>query len=253
METTFDHSLRCFRASVLSPEALNGRPALSLAELDALCSPSRENVDEVILLCLLAARQFPSSSAALAHVPWILSTMAINFPDRLAAYIQAVAGLLDAPSDQIREHAAHLLGDWWQRGNRELFACLLKALHDPSLEVVRAALLRLRHCSGTQAIEVLEHCRRVLEEADLPEEPDALAPGDPAWTLCTHFSQMALLLAKQGLINEVALRQYFGQTKCPLAKAALPAPVRDWLTKPTGAMDELLAKYTQQELGDFQQ
>ena len=252
METTFDHSLKCFRASILNPETLNGRPALSLAELDALCSPSRENVDEVILLCLLAARQYPAGSAALAHVPWILSTMAINFPDRLAAYIQAVAGLLEAPSDQIREHAAHLLGDWWQRGNRELFSYLLKALHDPCPEVVGAALLRLRHCNATQAIEVLEHSRRVLEEADLPEEPETLPPDDPVRRLCAYFSQMALLLAKQGLINEVALRQYFGQTKCPLARAALPAPVREWLTKPTGAMDELMAKYTQQELGDFQ-
>lgn len=252
METTFDHSLKAFRASILSPEILNGQPVLSLAELDALCAPSRENVDEVILLCLLAARQYPSGSAALAHVPWILSTMAINFPDRLGAYIQAVAGLLDAPSDDIREHAAHLLGDWWQRGNRELFSYLLKALHDPCPEVVGAALLRLRHCNATQAIEVLEHGQRVLDELHLPEDPETLALDDPARKLCTYFSQMALLLAKQGLINEVALRQHFGQTKCPLAGASLPAPVREWLTKPTGAMDELLAKYTQQELGDFE-
>lgn len=253
MQTVFEHSLMRLRASILHPEALDDQPVLSLAELDALCAPSPEHVEEIILLCLLAARQYPAQSNALTHVPWILSAMAINFPDRFEPYMQAVAGLLQAPSEQIREHAAHLVGDWWQRGHRELFAYLLKALHDPSPEVVRAALVRLKQCTGPQAVEVLEHARRVLNTTAAPAEQGSPPDTDqPTWRICVYFAQMALLLAKQGLVNEILLRQFFDGVKGGMARNALPSPVREWLLKPTGAMDELLAKYTEQELGSFE-
>lgn len=253
MDSALHHSMIRFRASILHPEASPPHEVLSVAELDALCTPSPEHVEEIILLCLLAARQYPAESASLIHIPWILSAMAINHPDRLAPYVMAVAGLLEAPSKQIREHAAHLIGDWWQRGHRDLFAYLLKALHDPSPAVVRAALVRLQHCNAAQAIEVLEHCRRVLDAASPAQEQEPLPvdPAEPAIVMPAYFSQMALLLAKQGLINEILLRQFFDRVKGAQTRAALPAPVREWLLRPTGSMDELLAKYTQQELATF--
>ena len=253
MQTAFEHSLGRLRASILQPETLSDKPVLSLAELDALCAAPPEHVEEIILLCLLAARQYPSQSNALAHVPWILSAMAINFPDRLGPYMQAVAGLLHAPSAPIREHAVHLLGDWWQRGQRELFAYLLQALHDPDPTVVRAALTRLKQCSAPQAVEVLEHCGRVLKASEPPAEQGGTPePDERALRIGLYFAQMALLLTKQGLVNEILLRHFFDQLKSGMARNALPAPVREWLLKPTGAMDELLAKYTQQELSSFE-
>lgn len=252
MQTVFEHSLARLRASILHPEALSDQPVLSLAELDALCAPAPEHVEEIILLCLLAARQYPTQNAALTHVPWILSSMAINFPDRLGPYMQAVAGLLQAPSDPIREHAAHLVGDWWQRGHREFFACLLKALHDPSPGVVRAALVRLKQCTPPQAVEVLEHCRRVLDVNNMPGEQGGTPPDEAPCRISRYFAQMALLLAKQGLVNEILLRQFFDGVRGGTARGMLPPPVREWLQKPTGAMDELLAKYTERELASFE-
>lgn len=247
--TDLDHSLLRLRASVLQPAEKGEAPALTVAELDALCAPAAEHVDEVILLCLLAARQYPSHATALSHVPWILSTMAINHPERLGRYLPAISGLLEAPAAPMRELATHLLGDWWQRGHREYFPCLLGALHDRAPAVVKAALTRLCHCGAGQAVEVLEHCGRAVEALD-PGADNGTVPavGTAETGLCTAFAGMALLLAKRGLVSEVLLRAFFSRLRGGMARLAVPEPVREWLPKPTGAMEELLAKYTEQEL-----
>lgn len=254
MQSLFTDSLKRFRTLVLQTEGEADQRPLSLAELDALCTSAREYVPEIILLCLLAARQYPANSVSLSYVPWILSAMAINHPDQLAPYMQPVAGLLDVPAEQIRELAVHLLGDWWQRGHRDLFPYLLKALHDPSPLVVKAVLARMRNCSPAQATEIIEHFQRTLEAQNHLEANEELTPNpsDATVQICSSFTQMTLLLAKQGLANETMLRGFFDRLRPSLARVVLPGPVREWLTRPHGELDELLTKYTLQELSTFE-
>ncbi|MEN6548764.1 MAG: hypothetical protein ABFE07_22165 [Armatimonadia bacterium] len=252
MMDVFDGALARLRETVLGEPQDGSRPLLA-PELAALASPPPERADEVILLCLLAARQ----GLGLVHLPWLLSTLAVNQPDLFRPYLPAIGALVAAPQAEVRELAVNLVGLHWRQGEKDLLPYLLQALHDREPRVVCAAVSHLRHCQQAQAAEVLDHCHRALTGDDL-------APG--AASLCTFeppaeedrlevlycFIKLALLLARRGLINEAALRRFLQSLQTPTGRLALPEPVREWLSQPLGRLPALLARYTEDELAALQ-
>lgn len=235
MTGLFDQALTRLQATVLQqgPEPVR---LLDLHELAALASPPPERADEVILFCLLAARQ----GRSLVHLPWLMSSLAVNHPAVFKPYLPAIGALVAAPQTAVRELAVNLVGLHWRQGERTLLPFLLQALHDPEAGVVRAAVGHLRYCQQAQAAEVLDHCHRAVATPCAADEPR------PAVLDC--FLKLALLLARRGLINETALRRLLQPLQAQNGRLALPAPLREWLSQPLGKLPALLSRYTEDEL-----
>lgn len=252
MADVFDGALTRLRETVLD-EPRDGSRSLLAHELAALASAPTERADEVILLCLLVARE----GRGLGHLPWLLSALAVNHPDIFRPYLPAVGALVTARQAEVRELAVNLVGLHWRQGEKNLLPYLLQALHDPEPEVVRAAAGHLRHCQQAQAAEVLDHCQRALAEESLAPGAASLFSFEPPaeearLDLLYCFMKLALLLARRGLVNETDLRRFLQSLESPAGRLALPEPVRVWLSQPIGRLQSLLARYTEEELAELQ-
>lgn len=252
MVDAFDGAITRLRETVLD-ESLGGSRALLVHELAILASAPNERTEEVILLCLLAARE----GRGLSHLPWLLSTLAVNHPDIFRPYLPAVAALVTAPQTEVRELAVNLVGLHWRQGEKNLLPYLLQALHDPEPDVVRAAAGHLRHCQQAQAAEVLDHCQRALAEESLFPGAASLftleAVADVNRLEVQYcFIKLALIVARRGLINEADLRRFLQSLESPTRRLALPEPVRVWLSQPVGRLQALLSRYTEEELAQLQ-
>ena len=256
MESILGSSLKRFRSMVLDPSQESAAATLTLAELDTLCSPAPEHVEGDHPPLLAGGAPVPRRGAGPRSRP--LDTL--RHGDQLPRPPRALhaadrPGLLEAPAEQTRELAVQLTGDWWQRGHRELFPYLLKALRDPSPQVVRAALQRPTgsaaaprpwNCSNTASAP----CRRRPTPARrrprrrpwtrLP--PLSSTPASPRWP-CSWPSRA--LPTRSCCVASSSICALHWPEPC------VPGPVREWLAKPHGKLDDLLAGYTQQELSDF--
>lgn len=249
MVQVFDGSLVRLRTAVLDGEP-GEEPALSPSDLDVLACPPAEHVEEIILLCLLAAHRHPDLAHAAGHVPWLIPTIAINHPDSLRPYLHAFASLVDSPVLVMRELAVNLVGQAWQKGDKSLLPYLLRGLRDGETQVVRAAVTHLRHCPSSQAAEVLEHCQRVLSDDELcPAEAEEWR--EPRPEVCHLLTRLVLVLGKRGVLNEAQLRRFFLLLQAPARRLALPRPFALWLAEPRETLTALLHRYTMAELGSL--